>query len=96
MKILITTVKLGMGHFFAAVSLKKQLEKEYPEAEIIVLDFLAYVFPNHVEKIYDSYTQFVKKGLRLYNLLYQKSESKTIDCQSFIPLYFVRKMENIF
>ena len=93
MKILITTVKLGMGHFKASESLSKQLKTQYPDAEIVVLDFLHYVFPDYSKKIYDTYTQFVKKGKKLYNYLYQKSESSSIHCQAFIPPHFVHKME---
>lgn len=44
MKILITTVKLGMGHFKASESLSKQLKTQYPDAEIVVLDFFTLCF----------------------------------------------------
>lgn len=46
MNILILTGKFGMGHWSASQSLRQQLLRAFPGAEVEVLDFVAEAMPN--------------------------------------------------
>lgn len=45
MNILILTGKFGMGHWSASQSLRQQLLRAFPGAEVEVLDFVAEAMP---------------------------------------------------
>ena len=52
MNILILTGKFGMGHWSASQSLRQQLLRAFPGAEVEVLDFVAEAMPNASEAMY--------------------------------------------
>ena len=45
MKILILTAKYGMGHVSAANSIKEEIEKFHPGAQVEIVDFYEYSMP---------------------------------------------------
>ena len=68
MNILILTGKFGMGHWSASQSLRQQLLRAFPGAEVEVLDFVAEAMPNASEAMYKCFNLLVTRGSGLFNL----------------------------
>lgn len=69
MNILILTGKFGYGHNSESLAIKEKLEKENPEYNIKIVDFLDYMFPYLSKIIYKGFNILVNKFSRIYNLL---------------------------
>ena len=95
MKVLILTIKLGMGHFTAAKSLSQQIQTQFPNAEIDVLDICEYIIPKFSSTIYEYYNMFVNKGSKIYNMLYKHSEKNESDMKTLIPDHFLNKINDL-
>ena len=95
MKILIMTGKFGMGHFSAAHSLKKQVQKANPQAEVVILDLFEYVFPTCSDGVYQAFGLMVTHCSGAYNSYYNRMEKKGPDLRpAFLP-YFLKKMKQL-
>ena len=53
MKILIFTGAFGMGHNSAAEAIKEEILKEKPDATVIIIDIIEYIFPRLSKLVYD-------------------------------------------
>lgn len=73
MKILILTGRFGMGHMSAAESLKQQAQRQFPESQVTIVDFLEYLAPKLQKAIYNLFNLLVCKASPLYNLIYRNS-----------------------
>lgn len=71
MNILILTGKFGMGHWSASQSLRQQLLRAFPGAEVEVLDFVAEAMPNASEAMYKCFNLLVTRGQRAVQPLLQ-------------------------
>ncbi len=71
MNILILTGKFGMGHWSASQSLRQQLLRAFPGAEVEVQDFVAEAMPNASEAMYKCFNLLVTRGSGLFNTLLQ-------------------------
>lgn len=69
MNVLILTVKYGMGHYTAAMSLKQELENETTEVEVV--DFFDVIFPRIKNSVYRIFNFLVSRCSGVYNLLYK-------------------------
>lgn len=67
MKILILTGQFGMGHLQCANTLKHKIERENPQVEVTVLDFLAYLQPHIYELWYQIYDFLISRCFGIYN-----------------------------
>lgn len=76
MNILVLTCKLGMGHYSAASTLVEDLKKEFPDSNICLKDLIDETLPKLSDTVYDTYSLFVNKGSKIYNMLYKKTETK--------------------
>lgn len=95
MKILIMTIKLGGGHYSASLSLREQIQSQFPDAIIQIKDICEYMLPNYYQKIYRAYDLFVNKGSKIYNFLYNYSEKKEVDFKPLVPESFLTKMDEL-
>ena len=93
MNILILTGKFGYGHISTANSIKEKLEKENPEYNIKIVDFLDYMFPYLSRIIYKGFNILVNKFSRVYNLLNLIASKNTN-----VPLkkVIVKKIDDLF
>lgn len=95
MNILILTIKLGGGHYSAALSLSEQIQSQFPDATIQIKDVCEYMLPNYYNKIYHAYDFFVNKGSKLYNVFYRYSEKNELDFKPLIPESFLSKLHEL-
>lgn len=78
MNILIVTGKFGMGHWSASMSLRQQLLRAFPEAQVEVMDLIADT--NHKsESMYKWFNVLVTRGSGLFNLYYKFTQNKDSD-----------------
>ena len=73
MNILILTGHFGLGHCSAAEALKQEILSKDPEAQVDVVDILAYMLPNFSRIIYGTFNFMVSKCSKVYNFLYEES-----------------------
>ena len=78
MNILIVTGKFGMGHWSASESLRQQLQRAFPEAQVEVMDLIAYTSHNP-ESMYKWFNVLVTRGSGLFNLYYKFTQNKDSD-----------------
>lgn len=78
MNILIVTGKFGMGHWSASMSLRQQLLRAFPEAQVEVMDLIAYTSHNS-ESMYKWFNVLVTRGSGLFNLYYKFTQNKDSD-----------------
>lgn len=78
MNILIVTGKFGMGHWSASISLRQQLLRSFPEAQVEVMDLIAYTSHNP-ESMYKWFNVLVTRGSGLFNLYYKFTQNKDSD-----------------
>lgn len=69
MNILILTAKFGLGHVKTAESLRDKIKKENPNSNVIVIDFIEYIFPRLNKSIYCTFNFLVDKCHTIYNTL---------------------------
>lgn len=73
MKILMLTGTFGIGHVSVANAIRRQLEHDFPEAEICVMDFLEYALGT--DAIYKAFNLLVNRGQSVFNHFYYRTES---------------------
>lgn len=78
MNILIVTGKFGMGHWSASISLRQQLLRSFPEAQVEVMDLIACTSHNP-ESMYKWFNVLVTRGSGLFNLYYKFTQNKDSD-----------------
>ncbi len=81
MKILIFTGAFGMGHNSAAEAIKEEILKEKPDATVIIIDMIEYIFPRLSKLVYDVFNFMVNKFSLIYNLF-----NKIVAQRASVPL----------
>ena len=77
-KILLISVSAGAGHVRAADAIKKTTESNYPEFEVLHIDFLDYI-PKTIKKLFfDWYELVAKHSPQLYGFLYRQTNRPQI------------------
>ena len=102
MNILIVTGKFGMGHWSASMSLRQQLLRAFPEAQVEVMDLIAYTNHNS-ESMYKWFNVLVTRGSGLFNLYYKFTQNKDSDerplndeqCPDRVEELFERKRPDV-
>ena len=89
MNILILTGKFGMGHWSASQSLRQQLLRAFPGAEVEVLDFVAEAMPNASEAMYKCFNLLVTRGSGLFNLYYKLTQDLPADARPLFETLFL-------
>ena len=87
MNILILTGKFGMGHWSASQSLRQQLLRAFPGAEVEVLDFVA--------AMYKCFNLLVTRGSGLFNLYYKLTQDLPADARPLFETLFLDKLEEL-
>lgn len=95
MNILILTGKFGMGHWSASQSLRQQLLRAFPGAEVEVLDFVAEAMPNASEAMYKCFNLLVTRGSGLFNLYYKLTQDLPADARPLFETLFLDKLEEL-
>lgn len=92
MNILILTGSFGMGHNSAAIALKQDINKDFPHANVEIVDICKYLFPKFHKIIYKCFNIIAGKCRNLYNFSY-KISSNTSD----IPLkkHIISKIDRL-
>jgi len=93
--ILILTGKFGMGHWSASQSLRQQLLRAFPGAEVEVLDFVAEAMPNASEAMYKCFNLLVTRGSGLFNLYYKLTQDLPADARPLFETLFLDKLEEL-
>ena len=96
MNILILTGKFGMGHWSASQSLRQQLLRAFPDADVEVLDLVAEAMPNASEAMYKCFNLLVTRGSGLFNLYYKLTQDLPSDTGSLFEDLFLDKLEELF
>lgn len=81
MKVLIFTGAFGMGHYSAAQAVKEEILKDKPEATVIIIDMIEYIFPKLSKVIYDCFNFMVDKFSLIYNCF-----NKVVAKRTSVPL----------
>lgn len=81
MKALIFTGAFGMGHYSAAEAVKEEILREEPEATVIIIDMIEYIFPKFSELIYLIFNFMVNKFSLIYNFF-----NKIVAKRTSVPL----------
>ncbi len=92
MKILILTGKFGMGHYSAAQSLREQLGRGLPRAQVEVVDLFAYALPSGARVWYRAFHLLVTYGTGLFNTYYRLTERLPADLRSPLDGFMVDKL----
>lgn len=95
MNILILTGKFGMGHYSASDSIRQQLKKKFPTAQITVVDFFQYTMPKASKFLYQGFTLMVNRASLCYNLLYKLSDTDKLDSKPFLWEHFIRPLNKM-
>lgn len=95
MNILILTGKFGMGHWSASLSLRQQLLRTFPAAQVSVEDFMAYAMPNASEAMYKGFNLLVTRGSGLFNTYYKMTENASADARPPFEGLFLEKLEEL-
>ncbi|MDX9872169.1 MAG: glycosyltransferase [Clostridia bacterium] len=74
MKILILTGKFGMGHYSASNSLSEEIRNQFADADVFVEDIFMHTLQRSCGAMYGAFSFLVKKGSRIYNLVYKRIE----------------------
>lgn len=82
MKVTILCGKFGMGHLSAAIALQEQLEKDIPNVEVNIYDFIKYAFPGINKIMYTGFQILTTKTTRFFEKAYRNSASNDLN-----PLY---------
>ncbi|QNM05036.1 MGDG synthase family glycosyltransferase [Qiania dongpingensis] len=86
MKVVILAGKFGMGHYQAARAVLEQLEKEYGDVQVEVVDWMEYIFPQLSGMIYKTYAAIVNHCQWYYNHRYSRLENAEIDQRPEVAL----------
>lgn len=89
MRILILTGKFGMGHWSASQSLRQQLLRAFPGAEVEVLDLVAQAMPNASDAMYKCFNLLVTRGSGLFNLYYKLTRDLPADTWTLLDDLFL-------
>lgn len=92
MKIIILTGRFGLGHIKAAESIREELLYHNPNHDVIIIDFIEYMFPNLKTMIYGIFNFLVSKCSGLYNVLNEFAGKNTT-----VPLKWtvVKKLDKL-
>ena len=74
MNILIITGYFGMGHVIASNAIKQEIQENYPDANIQILDFIDASFPYASAAFYKSYNAVVRNFPEFFNFAIKASE----------------------
>ena len=95
MKILILTGKFGMGHYSASLSLRQQLLRAFPQAEVDVEDLVAYAMPNVSKTVYQCFNLLVTRGSWLFNMYYKLTENAHMEFRPAFEPVFLDALEEL-
>ena len=95
MRILILTGKFGMGHWSASQSLRQQLLRAFPGAEVEVLDLVAQAMPNASEAMYKCFNLLVTRGSGLFNLYYKLTRDLPADTWTLLDDLFLDELSGL-
>ena len=95
MKILILTGKFGMGHYSASLSLRQQLLRAFPQAEVDVEDLVAYAMPNVSKTVYQCFNLLVTRGSGLFNMDYKLTENAHMEFRPAFEPVFLDALEEL-
>ena len=82
-----------MGHLSVATTLSEQLTNKIEGVNVIVKDLLSYVLKKNGDFLYNSFTQLVKHGRRIYNTAYRRRDVK--GNRFHIPKYFLKTLGHL-
>lgn len=93
MNIVILTGKFGMGHISVSTTIYNKIKKDYPNANIYILDFFEILAPSGYDRIYRFYAWLVDNMPMVYNSYYKLTDNskKTIKPFMVHNLYTVMK-----
>lgn len=93
MNILILTGRFGMGHYSASEAVKQEIQKEYANANIDIVDIVEYLIPATSKFVYGSFELLVSKFGNLYNFF-----NKAMGQRCIVPLrgQFLNKVDKLF
>ena len=95
MRILILTGKFGMGHWSASQSLRQQLLRAFPGAEVEVLDLVAQAMPNASDAMYKCFNLLVTRGSGLFNLYYKLTRDLPADTWTLLDDLFLDELSGL-
>ncbi len=95
MNILILTGKFGMGHWSASQSLRQQLLRAFPGAEVPVVDLVAYAMPNVSKTVYQCFNLLVTRGSGLFNMYYKLTENAHTEFRPALEPVFLDALEEL-
>lgn len=95
MRILILTGKFGMGHWSASQSLRQQLLRAFPGAEVEVLDLVAQAMPNASDAMYKCFNLLVTRGSGLFNLYYKLTWDLPADTWTLLDDLFLDELSGL-
>lgn len=81
MRVLIFTGAFGMGHYSASVAVREEILKENPDATVVIIDMIEYIFPKLSKLIYPTFNFMVNKFSLIYNFF-----NKIVAKRTSIPL----------
>lgn len=84
-----------MGHWAAAQSLRQQLLRRFPGADVTVEDFPAYVLPNASAAIYKFFDLVVTHGSHLFNTYYKLTALGHTDARPPMESLFLDKLAEL-
>ncbi len=69
MKVLILTAKFGNGHISAAKAIETQILQHNPQAEVVTVDLMPYIYPHSYPVIYTGFNYLVNTRPSVYNTM---------------------------
>lgn len=96
MNVLILTGKFGMGHLSAANNLADKINSNMENVNVYVIDLFSQTLsPAQCSLMYTFYSSFAKRGSKMYNLVYNKSENNNKNNRFIFEKLFINSLNNI-
>lgn len=92
LNILILTGRFGFGHYSAALSIKEKILKDNPTYNVIILDFIEYIFPYISKIIYNGFNFLVNKCHTIYNIFNRVAAKKS---RTPLKMVIIKKIESL-
>lgn len=93
--ILILTGKFGQGHYAAADALATEIKHSLDAPNIYIKDIFVHALKKKSKVLYGSFSFMIKRGSRIYNLVYKRTEHQNKNTRLLLKRHFIHSMEQL-
>ena len=94
MNVLILTGKFGLGHYTVANALAEEIKRTI-DGNVYIKDVFVCSLGEKSKLLYSTFSFVVKRGSRLYNLVYRRTESSNRSSPLLCKSHFIHNLEQL-